>query len=386
MASVWSSARTVKFEFHFNALLDAIADQKKDIPEDQSLEDKVWEMHNLFLEETQVSFSELENKLLQFHLGNLEFSCAAPLSRVSSLSWDQNEAFPQFSGTTPSFSMGLVKEINYTNNKVILTSSEGKHLTADKVIVTVPLFLLKSGRLKFTPDLPTRKQAAISNLGAGLIEKSFPSMHLSLESNSPAETPCKFLHFSKKREPFFFILRQRLRVPGTQRLNRDPDVVCDTTQDLEFAARPVNLETEVPVSKEISKEELLTLQINLGLILFFSGQANEKSKKASNVLMTVLSGETAVQAQTMSDKEVIPDPQAYLVTNWGRDPHSGMAYSYIPIGTTGEEYDHMACEVDNKLYFAGEATNRHFPQTVTGAYLSGIREAEKIVSWLESDT
>ena len=43
-------------------------------------------------------FFQLENKLLQFHLGNLEFSCAAPLSRVSSLSWDQNEAFPQFSG------------------------------------------------------------------------------------------------------------------------------------------------------------------------------------------------------------------------------------------------------------------------------------------------
>ena len=39
------------------------------------------------------------------------------------------------------------------------------------MIVTVPLFLLKTGRLKFTPDLPTRKQAAISNLGAGLIEK-----------------------------------------------------------------------------------------------------------------------------------------------------------------------------------------------------------------------
>ena len=41
---------------------------------------------------------QLEDKLLQFHLGNLEFSCASPLNKVSSLSWDQNEAFPQFSG------------------------------------------------------------------------------------------------------------------------------------------------------------------------------------------------------------------------------------------------------------------------------------------------
>ena len=30
-----------KVEFHFNALLDAIADQKKDLPEDQSLEGTV---------------------------------------------------------------------------------------------------------------------------------------------------------------------------------------------------------------------------------------------------------------------------------------------------------------------------------------------------------
>lgn len=42
-----------------------------------------------------------------------------------------------------------------------------------QVIVTVPLLLLKKGRLKFTPDLPTRKQTAISNLGAGLIEKVY---------------------------------------------------------------------------------------------------------------------------------------------------------------------------------------------------------------------
>lgn len=32
------SSMDSKVEFHFNALLDAIADQKKDVPEDQSLE------------------------------------------------------------------------------------------------------------------------------------------------------------------------------------------------------------------------------------------------------------------------------------------------------------------------------------------------------------
>lgn len=37
----------------------------------------------------------------------------------------------------------------------------------------------------------------------------------------------------------------------------------------------------------------------------FLWQVNEKSKKATNVLMTVLSGDTAVQAQAMTDKEVV---------------------------------------------------------------------------------
>lgn len=32
------SSMDSKVEFHFNALLDAIADQKNDVPEDQSLE------------------------------------------------------------------------------------------------------------------------------------------------------------------------------------------------------------------------------------------------------------------------------------------------------------------------------------------------------------
>ena len=44
---------------------------------------------------------------------------------------------------------------------------------------------------------------------------------------------------------------------------------------------------------------------NYGFDVPFLCQSNENSKKATNVLMTVLSGDTAVQAQTMTDKEVV---------------------------------------------------------------------------------
>ena len=37
--------------------------------------------------------------MLDFHLGNLEYSCAASMSKVSCLHWDQNESLPQFTGS-----------------------------------------------------------------------------------------------------------------------------------------------------------------------------------------------------------------------------------------------------------------------------------------------
>jgi lysine-specific histone demethylase 1 len=51
------------------------------------------------------------------------------------------------------------------------------------------------------------------------------------------------------------------------------------------------------------------------------------------------------------------------------------AYSYVPVGGSGEDYDLMARNVGGRVFFAGEATNRKHPVTVAGAYLSGVREA-----------
>ncbi|XP_051826591.1 lysine-specific histone demethylase 2 isoform X3 [Antechinus flavipes] len=77
----------------------------------------------------------------------------------------------------------------------------------------------------------------------------------------------------------------------------------------------------------------------------------------------------------------IPDPVNFFVTRWNTEPWIQMAYSFVKTGGSGEAYDILAEDIQGTIFFAGEATNRHFPQTVTGAYLSGVREASKIAAF-----
>uniref|UniRef100_F6ZZD0 Amine oxidase domain-containing protein n=3 Tax=Ornithorhynchus anatinus TaxID=9258 RepID=F6ZZD0_ORNAN len=113
--------------------------------------------------------------------------------------------------------------------------------------------------------------------------------------------------------------------------------------------------------------------------------------------MSVVSGEAVASIGNLDDQQVlqecmatlrelfkeqeVPDPVKFFVTRWSQDPWIQMAYSFVKTGGSGEAYDILAEDVQGTIFFAGEATNRHFPQTVTGAYLSGVREASKIAAF-----
>lgn len=79
----------------------------------------------------------------------------------------------------------------------------------------------------------------------------------------------------------------------------------------------------------------------------------------------------------------IPQPLHYRITRWAADPFSIGSYSFLAVGATPNDYDILAQPVGKRLFFAGEHTQRNYPSTVHGAYLSGERVAGEILSLLK---
>ena len=57
-----------------------------------------------------------------------------------------------------------VTEIDYSKNKVIITTENGKSHKADKVLVTVSIGVLKSNKIKFIPELSQEKKESIESV------------------------------------------------------------------------------------------------------------------------------------------------------------------------------------------------------------------------------
>jgi monoamine oxidase len=75
-----------------------------------------------------------------------------------------------------------------------------------------------------------------------------------------------------------------------------------------------------------------------------------------------------------------PEPVGALVTRWATDPFSFGSYSNIPLGAAPTDTEALAEPVSDRLFFAGEATNMQYLGTVHGAFLSGRREAKRIMA------
>lgn len=218
-----------------------------------------------------------------------------------------------------------VTSIDYSslgdNSKVVVTSRL-KKWTADKVLITVPLGVLQAGNIKFTPELPVKKQQAMTHIGMGVLNKvwlEFPEVFWGDVSS------INFVSEDKGRFSEWLSLAQDFGKPYL----------------LAFNAAEFGQKLEAFSDAEIIEDAMLVLRSAYG--------------------------------------DDVPEPTSYLISRWHSDPYSRGSYSFLRQGGRPEHREDLADTVADKLFFAGEATSTRFPATVHGAYMSGLREAKKIL-------
>ncbi|KAK1417400.1 hypothetical protein QVD17_26527 [Tagetes erecta] len=239
---------------------------------------------------------------------------------------------------------------------------DGTSMSADHVVVTVSLGVLKagifsnnndSGVFKFNPPLPNYKIEAISRLGYGTVNKLFlklgPDFNLGVD-----------------------------QFPFLQMVFRKSDHQVKNPKIPWWIRRTASLS---PIYKK------------------------------SNVLLSWFAGEEALELESLSDEVILDEVSTtissffshkgsngnvkfdkVLKSQWGNDPLFMGSYSYIATGSNIADMDTVAEPLPNttvfestsdspllQILFAGEATHRTHYSTTHGAYLSGIREANRLL-------
>lgn len=227
-----------------------------------------------------------------------------------------------------------VKAIDYSSNEICVSTVD-KEFKASKVLVTVPATRLRAEEIKFTPTLPKIKLDAFNELGDYYCEKlimEFPKRFWTRKIREPFG---KFSVISAE-EIFFLFIDVTFK-----KKNATPTLLTYISQD------------SLNEMKDLTDEEIL--------------------EKCMTLLRKVFSCDGAV-----------PKPTNWLLTHWTEETFGGSCGSFVKVGGSQNSFDDLAKSVDNKVYFAGEATFRNIPSTVTGGYLSGLREAAKIVKDIDS--
>ena len=214
-----------------------------------------------------------------------------------------------------------VTSIDSSGDSVLVTAGK-RRFTADDVVVTVPLGVMKTGAIEFVPPLPSRHLAAIDGIGFNAVNK--------------------FLFVWD--EPFW----------------DDVDFVVYTPQRRDVFNWFANVNHLVPGAN--------------ALMTFAYADEARASDRSSDAEMI----ELAMAYLRDMYGEDVTEPKAMLRSAWANDPFTLGAYSFTAVGTEMEHFDRLAKPVGS-VHFAGEHTHRDYFSTVHGAYLSGVRAAAEII-------
>lgn len=199
---------------------------------------------------------------------------------------------------------------------------EGSH-----VVVTVPLGVLKAGTIAFDPPLSADKQTAVGRVGFGAFEK------VALAYDRPiwhVDGPTNLVIADTTSRAWPLILDLSAWYGGAT-------VVAITTGD---HARAV---AAMPEADRVAEVHDLVCQVGV---------------------------------------PGTPDPVDSATTNWTSDPLVLGCYSNVARNSDALEFTGDLVELGRphgRILFAGEATHPTASSTVDGAWLSGIREAKRLL-------
>lgn len=279
-----------------------------------------------------------ERELLDYNVNELEHEYAGSAAELSALYFDgdgpvngDDVLFPGgYRQITDHLGAGLrvltghtVKRVDWNPSGVVVRTDKGD-FQAGRVVVTLPLGVLKSGSVEFSPGLPAAKAAAIRGLGVGVLNKCY-------------------LRFP---EAFWADTDWLGYVPPLDRYGQWAQWIN--------VARP----TGRPV------------------LLGFNAADFGRSIEAWTDTQII---EGAMSTLRRMYGRECPDPTGHQITRWDSDPYALGSYSFYAVGSTPAMRDDLAATVDNRVYFAGEATDRTAPGTVHGAYTSGLRAAREVI-------
>ncbi|GLJ44033.1 hypothetical protein SUGI_0918280 [Cryptomeria japonica] len=276
-----------------------------------------------------------------------------------------------------------VSQIQWTDGEEIWSEStpvrihfeDGSFMDADHVIITVSLGVLKAGTGKskpalFTPPLPSCKVNAISKLGFGVVNKLF----LKVDSlHQGVIYPFLQFIFSKSGG-----LEKKSKAPWWMRKTVSLCPIYRTSNVLlAWFAGEEALELECLSDEEIIKGVSDTL-VSFGVRDNDDGKENRVSNGTDNCI-----------SESEAKEKINGVFSGVLKSGWGFDPLFRGSYSYVAVGSSGQDIDTLSEPLPKRssqplipplqLLFAGEATHRTHYSTTHGAYFSGLREANRLL-------
>lgn len=215
-----------------------------------------------------------------------------------------------------------VSRIDHNGGAIAIESAHGA-IRAARVIVTVPTSILAAELIRFDPPLP-EKVAAAHGLPLGIDDKLF----IRLDGNSAELGDDGFLVGSTtRRETMSYQLRP---------LDR-PAIYC-----------------------------------------FFGGRFAAAMEREGEAAMFAFAADELANILGSAIRKCITPLAA---TAWLSDPWSRGSYSYALPGHTGDRAV-LSAPIDDRLFFAGEATSLNFFSTAHGAYMTGVAAAEATLASL----